>query len=83
MTICKIVDFGKERLEDEKEMGPRELRRLQGEDSDEDEVDPYETNKKTFMRDAAAIERGRQYQINRLKYYYAVATFDSVQTASK
>ena len=83
MTICKIVDFGKERLEDEKEMGPRELRRLQGEDSDEDEVDPYETNKKTFMRDAAAIERVRQYQINRLKYYYAVATFDSVQTASK
>ena len=64
-------------------MGPRELRRLQGEDSDEDEVDPYENNKKAFMRDAEAIERVRQYQINRLKYYYAVATFDSVQTASK
>lgn len=27
------------------------------------------------------MERMRQYQLNRLKYYYAVATFDSPKTA--
>lgn len=27
------------------------------------------------------MERTRQYQLNRLKYYYAVITFDSPETA--
>lgn len=29
------------------------------------------------------MERLRQYQLNRLKYYYAVIKFDSAETANK
>ena len=87
-NINIFIDFGKERLEEEKELGPKELRRLQGEDvgdnSEEDEdIDPIETNRKSAQREAAAMERVRQYQVNRLKYYYAVAVLDSVETASR
>ena len=87
-TIHIFIDFGKERLEEEKELGPKELRRLQGEDvgdnSEEDEdIDPIETNRKSAQREAAAMERVRQYQVNRLKYYYAVAVLDSVETAAR
>ena len=87
-NIYIFIDFGKERLEEEKELGPKELRRLQGEDvgdnSEEDEdIDPIETNRKSAQREAAAMERVRQYQVNRLKYYYAVAVLDSVETAAR
>ena len=75
-------------MEEEKELGPKELRRLQGEDvgdnSEEGEdIDPIETNRKSAQREAAAMERVRQYQVNRLKYYYAVAVLDCVETAAR
>merc|ERR1712126_23933 len=84
-----VSDFGKERLEEEKTLGPKELRRLKGEeegddtDDDEDDLDHIDYNKKALKRQAAAMEKVRQYQVNRLKYYYAVVQFDAVQTASK
>ena len=88
--IFCFADFGKERLEEEKTLGPKELRRLKGEDNEDDnkddsddDLDHYTNSKKEVKRQAAAMERVRQYQVNRLKYYYAVVQFDSVETASK
>jgi len=76
-----LSDFGKERLEEEKTLGPRELRQLKGEESDEDEEGILD-KKKVMKKEAAAMDRVRQYQVARLKYYYAVVHFDSVDTAN-
>ena len=83
-----LSDFGRDRLEEEKMMGPRELRRLKGEEEDGDisdgEDDLLVKDNKTLLKEQAeAMERVRQYQVNRLKYYYAIVDFDSVETASK
>ena len=72
-------------------MGPRELRRLKGEDeednggsSDDGEDDLIVKDKRTLDKEQAdAMERVRQYQVSRLKYYYAIVDFDTVETAAK
>lgn len=85
-------DFGKERIEQEELEGPpRDIftssSRLQDDVLDEDE-DSDEEEKKIKKRlqgedegnefDSAKL---RQYQLDRLRYYYAVITCDSAQTA--
>jgi len=75
-----LSDFGKERLEEEKTLGPRELRQLRGEEG-EDETGIVD-KKESLRRAAAAMDRVRKYQVARLKYYYAVAKFDSIETAN-
>uniref|UniRef100_A0A182VQL8 Uncharacterized protein n=1 Tax=Anopheles minimus TaxID=112268 RepID=A0A182VQL8_9DIPT len=64
-------EYGKEHLKEEEKRGPQELTARTVERSDE-EVDEEEQK-----------ERLREYQLNRLKYYYAVAECDSVATADK
>jgi len=67
-----LSEFGRERVEEEQSLGPKELRASQEEEEEGMEEDEEE-----------AMARVRKYQINRLKYYYAVAEFDSVETADR
>ncbi|KFM69131.1 hypothetical protein X975_07699, partial [Stegodyphus mimosarum] len=67
-------EYGMKRMEDEKLHGPPELVE-EVLDPDEEEVDDKKTSK--YHR-----EKLRQYQINRLKYYYAVIDCDSPNTAN-
>ncbi|KAL3267297.1 hypothetical protein HHI36_011428 [Cryptolaemus montrouzieri] len=67
-----ISEFGKKRLAEEDISGPPELRQEKfNEDDETEEGSKYH------------MEKLRQYQLNRLKYYYAVATFNSVDVANK
>ncbi|XP_058119608.1 ESF1 homolog [Anopheles ziemanni] len=66
-------EFGKERMQEEETRGPQELTSRVMEDSEE-EADGDEESQK---------ERLREYQLNRLKYYYAVVECDTVETADK
>jgi len=82
-VMVYLSDFGKERLEEEKSLGPRELRQLRGEEEDEEEeVSGIVDKKESMKRAAAAMDRVRKYQVARLKYYYAVAKFDSIEAAN-
>lgn len=67
-------EFGLKRLEEEKLKGPSELieKTLP---LDEEEVEDTKVSK--YQR-----EKLRQYQISRLKYYYAVVDCDSPETAN-
>ena len=67
-----LSDFGRERVEEEKTLGPRELRQLRGEqDEDEDDVEVLVDKNKAVKEAAAAMDRVRQYWVARLKYYYS------------
>lgn len=54
--------------------GPQELRKVEGESNGNDD-EPVDEEDEVYK------EKLREYQMNRLKYYYAVIEFDSVQTA--
>jgi len=63
------------------EVGAQELRGAAADDDDEEEgVLVGEVDEK--MTEAMALSRVRQYQINKLKYYYAVVDFDSPDSAN-
>lgn len=63
-------EFGKERLAEEDQLGPVELRSRKSRRS------------KKESEEEEAMERIRKYQVNRLKYYYAVAEFNSEMAAN-
>lgn len=69
-------EFGIQRMKEEELQGPKELTEMDKEKKNEDENDDEEGS-------AYHMEKLRQYQLNRLKYYYAVIDFDSAETANK
>ena len=72
------------RLATEEQLGPTELRRDgEKEEEEEDYMDIIKSGKRADKAEKVAMERVREYQINRLKYYYAVAEFDSEESANR
>lgn len=68
-------EFGKIRMEEDETKGPMELIKTPAEDLDEENEGEEGS---TYH-----MEKLRQYQLNRLKYYYAVIACDSENTANK
>lgn len=71
-------EFGKARMAEEAIKGPTELvksTKIEGYSSDEEVTEDSEGT--IYHR-----EKLRQYQLTRLKYYYAVSEFDSIETAN-
>ncbi|XP_017773935.1 PREDICTED: ESF1 homolog [Nicrophorus vespilloides] len=70
-------EFGKQRMAEEDIKGPKELVSSNDQYEVDDDDEENEEGSKYHM------EKLRQYQLNRLKYYYAVITFDSDNSANK
>jgi len=74
-------EYGKQRMAEEITMGPKEIREQSSNNhSKRKKKDKYK-DEKTKKKDTT--EKTREYQLNRLRYYYAVVDCDSVNTADK
>lgn len=73
-------EFGLQRMKEEEVKGPSELVESQTVKSDGEDDNLNDDNEEGS---AYSMEKLRQYQLNRLKYYYAVIDFNSTSTANK
>ncbi|XP_015587360.1 ESF1 homolog [Cephus cinctus] len=71
-------DFGLERMKEEEVKGPIELVEAKSNEVHSDAEDDENEEGSNYH-----MEKLRQYQLNRLKYYYAVIDCDSSETANK
>lgn len=93
-SIVKVAiypsEYGKERMAEEEVRGPQELVESsavqpEAELSDSDDVDSVDSDVDSDNEegDDYHMEKLRQYQLNRLKYYYAIIECNSVHAADK
>lgn len=87
-TINRVTiypsEYGKERMAEEELKGPQELTKMKLEnDSEYDSSDSEAVCENDEEGSEYHMEKLRQYQLNRLKYYYAVIECNSVSTADK
>ncbi len=78
-----MSEFGKKRLEEEDRLGPEELRLRDAAQADAEMSDDEDGDEDPDRAERRAMERVRAYQVNRLRYFYAVAEFDSAESASR
>uniref|UniRef100_A0A0V0G7T7 Putative esf1 n=1 Tax=Triatoma dimidiata TaxID=72491 RepID=A0A0V0G7T7_TRIDM len=71
-------EFGLERMKEEELRGPKELVELDEAKGFEEDDCEDDTEGRAYH-----IEKLREYQLNRLKYYYAVVVCNNVETANK
>lgn len=77
-------DLGEERMAEEATMGPTGLlkrRQKQLQESDEENADDEEEGEEETSDPTGMNENLRRYELDRLKYYYAVVSCDCVATA--
>lgn len=78
--------FGIDRMTDEAVNGPLELRQIESDNKDNETIElpnNVDVDEKVGWRHAPRTlrRRIREYQLARLKYFYAIIEFDSVETA--
>ena len=76
--------FGLEQIEIEEREGPQGLwdeSENKEEEKEDEEEDEEEENENNINNDEFNKEKLRKYQLKRMKYYFAVAEFDSKETA--
>ena len=74
-------EFGLQRMKEEEVKGPTEL--VESKQKDYDDNEDVASTSENEEGSCYHMEKLRQYQLNRLKYYYAVIVFDSANTANK
>lgn len=87
VSILQIYpsEYGKERIAEEEIKGPQELteKKLDSDSDDEDVSDVEAKEDENEEGTSYNMEKLRQYQLNRLKYFYAVIECNTVAAADK